>query len=95
MQAKIVVTLTLFLFPALVAPLILLAFLTRVPGAIGLFFKDYSFAFLWGFYLLLLIGGVILYYYFKRRAARQALAESAAHDAAEKPSELTSEVSPD
>jgi hypothetical protein len=78
MQAKIAVTLILFLFPALMVPLFLIAYLTRVPGDVGTFFTDYSFAFLWGAYLLLIAGGAGLLYYLKRRSARQALAESAA-----------------
>ncbi len=82
MQGKVIVSLVLFLFPALVAPLILLAFLTRVPGDLGHFFNDYAFAFLWGFYGLLLAGSVFLYYFFKRREARQTSADSATRDTA-------------
>jgi hypothetical protein len=81
MQGKVAVSLILFLFPALIAPLFLLAFLTRLPGGIGAFFTNYSVAVLWGAYLLLLACAIFLYYFFKRRAAHQALAESAAHDA--------------
>jgi uncharacterized membrane-anchored protein len=82
MQSKVAVTLILFLFPALVAPLILLAFLTRVPGGIGAFFTDYAFAFVWGLYALLIAGGGFLFYRLKRQAGRQAKAESAAPGAA-------------
>ncbi len=71
MQGKVAITLILFLFPALVAPLIVLAFLTRLPGAFGSFFSDFAFAFLWGFYLLVAVGGVFAYRYFKRRLAQQ------------------------
>jgi membrane protease YdiL (CAAX protease family) len=81
MQGKVAVSLILFLFPALIVPLFLLAFLTRLPGDLGAFFTNYSFAVLWGAYLLLLAGAIFLYFFFKRRAARQALAESAAPDA--------------
>jgi len=75
MQGKVAVSLILFLFPALVAPLIILAFLTRLPGAFGSFFSDYAFAFLWGFYLLLVIGGIVAFRYFKRRLAQQEIEE--------------------
>ncbi|HEY7355049.1 MAG TPA: hypothetical protein VH590_01240, partial [Ktedonobacterales bacterium] len=77
------VTLILFLFPALVVPLFLIAFLTRLPGDVGTFFTDYSAAFLWGIYFLLIAGGAAFLYYLKRRGhtARQA-AESAAEPAA-------------
>ncbi|HEY7350705.1 MAG TPA: hypothetical protein VH599_20515 [Ktedonobacterales bacterium] len=96
MQGKVAISLILFLFPALITPLLLLSFLTRAPGGVGLFFKDYSFAFLWGCYLLLIAGGVFLYYYFKRRTARQAQADSAAHDAsANEPRAVMSESQQD
>ena len=92
MQGKVAVSLILFLFPALIAPLFLLAFLTKLPGGIGAFFTIYSVAVLWCAYLLLLACAIFLYYFFKRRAARQALAESAAHDAkSQEPQALMSE----
>jgi hypothetical protein len=78
MEGKVASTLILFLFPALIVPLFVVFFLTRLPGAFGAFFTDYSFIFLWGIYLLLVIGGILLYRYFKRRTAQQALAETAA-----------------
>lgn len=77
MRDKIAVTLILFLFPALVAPLLLIAFLTRLPGDVGTFFTDYSFAFIWGLYLLLIAGGAGFFYSRKRRAARQARSATA------------------
>ncbi len=82
MQGKIAVTLILFLFPALMVPLFLIAFLTRMPGDVGTFFTDYSAAFLWGIYFLLIAGGAAFLYYLKRRghAERQAAADSAAPD---------------
>jgi hypothetical protein len=83
MQGKVIFTLIVFLFPALIAPLFVLAFLTRLPGAFGSFFTDYSFAVLWGCYALLFAGGVFLYYFFKRRAARAALTDANAHDSAD------------
>jgi hypothetical protein len=84
MREKVTVTLIVFLFPALIAPLLVLAFLTRLPGGFGAFFTDYAFAFLWGFYLLLAVGSVVAYRYFKRRAEWQAsLAEAEVHDAAD------------
>ena len=81
MQEKVAVTLIVFLFPAPIVPLFAVFFLTQLPGAFGTFFSDYSFAFLWGTYLLLAIGGIFLYRYFKRRTAQQALAASAAQTA--------------
>ena len=78
MQGKIAVTLILFLFPALMVPLFLIAFLTRVPGDFGAFFSDYSFAFLWGAYALIAVAMFLFFSYLKRQAARQALAEAAA-----------------
>ncbi len=91
MEGKVAVTLIVFLFPALIVPLFIIFFLTRIPGAWGAFFTDYSFAFLWGTYLLLVIGGVFLYRYFKRRTARQALADAAAQAAADESSALIAE----
>lgn len=81
MQGKVAVSLILFLFPALIAPLFLLAFLTRMPGGIGAFFTNNSVAVLWGAYLLVLAAAFFLYFFFKRRAAQQVLADSAASDA--------------
>jgi positive regulator of sigma E activity len=77
MEGKVASTLILFLFPALIVPLFVVFFLTRLPGALGAFFSDYSFIFLWGIYLLLAIGGFFLYRHFKRQATQQALAETA------------------
>jgi ABC-type polysaccharide/polyol phosphate export permease len=76
MRAKITAGLILFLFPALVAPLLVLAILTRLPEPLGPFFTDYSFAFLWGFYLLLLASGVI--FYLMQRAAQHRAAANPA-----------------
>ena len=76
MQSKVTVTLILFLFPALIAPLFIILLLTRIPGDVGLFFSDYAFAFVWGIYLLLIAGGIGAFYFLKRRAARQPLADS-------------------
>ena len=61
MQSKWLVTLILFLFPSLTTPVLVLFFLTIVPGPVGTFFKDYAAFFLWGCYLLLLAAWVIVY----------------------------------
>jgi hypothetical protein len=81
MQSKVTVTLIVFLFPALIGPLLILALLTRLPGPVGVFFLDYSFAWLWGTYLLLAAGAAFAYIKYKRYQARQAAASPTADTA--------------
>ena len=79
MQSKLLVSFILFLFPSLTAPVLVLFFLTIVPGPVGVFFKDYAAFFLWGCYLLLLVGWVIFYRKMRAMARREdatALADS-------------------
>ena len=83
MQSKLLVSFILFLFPSLTAPVLVLFFLTIVPGPVGAFFKDYAAFFLWGCYLLLLAGWVIFYRKMRaavRREQAQALAGEAAQE---------------
>ena len=70
MQAKVGVSLILFLFPALMVPLFVLLLLTRLPGPIGALFTDYSFLWLWGCYLLLAVGAFFAYRKLKRYAGQ-------------------------
>lgn len=81
MQSKLLVSFILFLFPSLTVPVLVLFFLTIVPGPVGAFFKDYAAFFLWGCYLLLLVGWTI--FYRKMRAmARSEQAQALAGEAA-------------
>ena len=80
MQGKYAVSFILFFFPALMVPLFLVLFLTRIPGDLGAFFNDYSFAFVWGLYALIAIAAVIFFSALKRRSAQQALADGAASE---------------
>ncbi|HEX6776800.1 MAG TPA: hypothetical protein VF099_01295 [Ktedonobacterales bacterium] len=83
MQSKLLVSFILFLFPSLIAPVLVLFFLTIVPGPVGAFFKDYAAFFLWGCYLLLLVGWTIFYRKMRamaRREQAQALAGEAAQE---------------
>lgn len=83
MQSKLLVSFILFLFPSLIAPVLVLFFLTIVPGPVGAFFKDYAAFFLWGCYLLLLVGWTIFYRKMRamaRREQAQALAGEAAKE---------------
>ncbi len=82
MQSKLLVSFILFLFPSLTAPVLVLFFLSIVPGPVGVFFKDYGAFFLWGCYLLLLAGWTI--FYFKMRAmARREQAQALAGEASQ------------
>lgn len=83
MQSKLLASFILFLFPSLIAPVLVLFFLTIVPGPVGAFFKDYAAFFLWGCYLLLLVGWTIFYRKMRamaRREQAQALAGEAAKE---------------
>lgn len=71
MQSKLLVSFILFLFPSLTAPVLVLFFLTIVPGPVGAFFKDYAAFFLWGCYLLLLVGWIIFYRKMRAMARRE------------------------
>lgn len=71
MQSKLLVSFILFLFPSLTAPVLVLFFLTIVPGPVGAFFKDYAAFFLWGCYLLLLVGWIIFYRKMRAIARRE------------------------
>jgi hypothetical protein len=75
MHPKVAVSLILFLFPALIAPLIILALLTKLPDPLGSLFLNYSFAWLWGCYLLLAAGAAFAYFKFKRHLALQETAQ--------------------
>ena len=80
MQSKVVVSLIVFLFPALIGPLFILLLLTRLPGPYGAFFLDYSIAWLWGCYLLLAAGAVFTYFKLKRYEARKQAADAPSGD---------------
>lgn len=83
MQSKLLISFILFLFPSLTVPVLVLFFLTIVPGPVGDFFKSYAAFFLWGCYLLLLTGWVIFYRKMRaaiRREQAQALVSEAAKE---------------
>ncbi|GEM_PF-1755360 len=89
MHPKVAVSLILFLFPALIAPLIILALLTKLPDPFGPLFLNYSFAWLWGCYLLLAAGAAFAYFKFKRHLALQ---EAAHQENGQAPADDTQQI---
>ncbi len=95
MQGKLAVSLILFLAPSLTVPVLLIFFLTTVPGQVGIFFKDYGTFFLWGCYLLLLVGWVFFYRKFRAAARQEQVAASASEPPRDETPLLTEETAHD